>query len=459
MYDLVLRRGTVVTSGSLGKADIGINLGHVVQLGGDMRGRREISVDGLHVLPGGVDVHVHLTSPQEPEPGDEVWIDDFESGTAAALAGGVTTIGNMTFQRRGESLRGALVRDLAIAKESAMVDYILHPVVMDPRADVIEEIPALAAEGHTSIKVFMPISDFDCRLDDFSRAIVSAAQAGCLTMIHCEDAHVISWASEALLGAGRAAVSNFPDSRPVHAEEVATQRAVALCRTTRAPMYVVHLSSVAALEVCRRARADGLPIYVETRPLYLHLTRERFLEADAGKYVGAPPLRQPEDRAALWNALRAGDVQTCCSDHAPWSLAQKLDPTLTVATARQGVADLETMLPMLMSEGVRAGQITLSRFVELTSTNAAKIFGLYPRKGTIAVGSDADVVVWDLTERRVVDGANMNSRAGYSVYDGWAVTGWPVLVISRGDVVFEGRTVTAKRGRGQWVQRERTTPL
>jgi dihydropyrimidinase len=370
----------------------------------------------------------------------------------------VTTVGNMTFQRAGESLRGALTRDLVIAKEQALADYVLHPVITDPRPDVIEEIPALAIEGHTSLKVFMTFPDFDRRLNEFSRAIVVAGEAGCLTMMHCEDALAISTACDALLATGRGAVSNFADSRPVHAEEVATARAVALCRTTRAPMYAVHVSSQAALDVCRRARAEGLPMWVETRPLYLHLTRERFLEPEAGKYAGAPPLRRPEDRAALWNGLQAADVQTCCSDHAPWTLAQKLDPTLTVATARQGVADLETMLPMLMSEGVSAGRITLSRFVELTCTNAAKLFGLYPRKGTIAVGSDADLVVWDLSERRIVDGARMHSRAGYSVYDGWEVTGWPIMTVSRGDVVLEGGIVTAEAGRGRWVPRSRTAP-
>ena len=200
-------------------------------------------------------------------------------------------------------------------------------------------------------------------------------------------------------------------------------------------------------------------MYVETRPLYLYLTRERFEEPDGAKYTGAPPLREPADVRAIWAGLQNGEVQSVCTDHAPWTLRQKLDPSLTVATVRNGVADLETLMPMLFSEGVNTGRITLDRFVELTSTNVAKLFGLYPRKGTIAVGSDADLVIWDPHLSRTVDGASMHSRAGYSVYDGRKVQGWPVYTISRGDVVLDGIRVTAERGRGRWVRRGPTAPL
>jgi dihydropyrimidinase len=217
----------------------------------------------------------------------------------------------------------------------------------------------------------------------------------------------------------------------------------------------VHLSSAAALERCRQARAAGLPVYVETRPLYLHLTRERFNEPDTAKYVGAPPLREPADREALWRGLAAGEVDTVCSDHAPWTLAAKLDPALDVVTARQGVADLETLMPMLFSEGVAAGRISLDRFVELTSANAARLFGLYPRKGAIAVGSDADLALWDPGQRRLIDGAQMRSRAGYSVYDGWTVQGWPRFVIRRGQLMLADGTSMAEPGQGRWAREAR----
>lgn len=200
-------------------------------------------------------------------------------------------------------------------------------------------------------------------------------------------------------------------------------------------------------------------MYVETRPLYLYLTRELFEQPDGAKYIGAPPLRGATDVRSIWHGLRSGDIQCLCSDHAPWTLEQKLDPTLDITTVRPGVADLETLMPMLYSEGVRGGRISLNRFVELTSTNTARLFGMYPQKGTIAVGADADLVVWDPDARHTIAGATMRSNAGYSVYDGREVVGCPSCTISRGEVVYEGGQVTAPRGRGRWVKRAATMAL
>jgi len=453
MHDLVIKGGTVVTPGATATCDVAVQDGVIVQLGGTMRGRREIHAHGLLVLPGGVDVHVHLTSPVDGRPGIEVRPDEFYSGSLAAIAGGITTVGNMTFQRRGERLREALARDLAAARRDAAVDYVLHPVLTDPTDEAIAEIPALAAEGHTSLKLFMVFDHFDAQVDAFVRAMRTAAGCGALTMVHCEDAAVIRCAAAALLRQGRSGARYFPESRPVASEAAAVERAVALARVTGAPIYVVHLSSAEALAACRRARASGVPVFVETRPLYLYLTRERFEEPDGAKYAGAPPLREAGDVAALWAGLWSGDIDTVCSDHAPWTLAQKLDPSLTAATLRQGVADLETLMPMLFSEGVRAGRVSLERFVALTATNAARLFGLAPQKGVIAIGSDADLVVWDPNATRTIDGGAMYSRAGYSPYDGREVTGWPAYTISRGEVVFEGGRSHAARGRGRWVRR------
>ncbi|HYN87971.1 MAG TPA: amidohydrolase family protein, partial [Ardenticatenaceae bacterium] len=337
--------------------------------------------------------------------------------------------------------------------------YILHPILTDPTGESLAQIPELAAEGHTSLKIFLVIDDFDARVDDYLHAMRLAARSGTLTMLHCEDGALIRCVCRELLEQGRGAPRFWPDSRPVYTEVAATERAIAMARSVGAPIYIVHLSSAEALASCRRARAEGLPVYVETRPLYLYLTREVFEEADAAKYVGAPPLRGEGDLRALWHGLWSGDIQCLCTDHAPWSLRQKLDPTLDITTARQGVADLETLMPMLYSEGVRTGRISLSRFVELTCTNTAKLFGMYPRKGTIAAGSDADLVIWDPEARRTIDGATMQSGADYSVYDGRDVQGWPVYTISRGEIVLEEGEVTARPGRGRWVRRERTMQL
>ena len=457
--DLVVRNGTVVTAAAHGVADIGIRNGKIAQIGGRMRARQEIDAARHYVFPGGVDIHVHLSQSARPTPGAELWVDDFYTGSLAAIAGGITTLGNMTFQWTGETLRQALDRDLESARRDAAVDYVLHPVLTQPTAEAVSEVAGLAALGHTSLKLFMNRDNFDSQIDTYLRAMRAAAEAGVITLMHCEDGALQRFLKARLAEEGRDSLAYYPDSRPVYTESAATDRAIGLARAAGGALYVVHLSSAAALERCRAARAEGLRVYVETRPLYLYLTRERFAAPDGAKFTGAPPLRETADVEAIWAGLRSGDVQSVCTDHAPWTLRQKLDPTLTVATVRNGVADLETLLPMLFSEGVGGGRISLSRFVEVSSTNVARLFGMYPQKGTIAVGSDADLVIWDPSLVRTIDGAAMYSRAGYSVYDGREVRGWPAYTLSRGDVVFEGGRVTAERGRGRWIRRGPTAPL
>jgi dihydropyrimidinase len=454
-FDLVVRGGTVVTPGRQEVADIGVSDGRIAQLGGAMTGDEEIDAQGLLVIPGGIDAHVHLVTPTMAEAfADEpIWVDDFWTGSLAAIAGGITTVANMTFALDGETMTDAVAREMEEAAAEAAVDWFLHPVLAGLGDGTAAEIAALAADGHASLKVFLSNPDFAAGTPGLADAIAAAGRAGALTLVHCEDAGMLAHAGHALIESGRGAVANFPEARPVSAEVEAVEQAIALGRLTGAPIYIVHLSSAAALDRCRQARAAGLPVYVETRPLYLHLTRDRFAEPDAAKYVGAPPLRDQSDRDALWQGLAAGDIDTVCSDHAPWTLADKLDPGLNAVTARQGVADLETLMPMLYSEGVATGRITLDRFVELTSTNAARRFGLYPRKGAIAVGSDADLALWDPDERRTIDGARMQSRADYSPYDGWTVRGWPRHVIRRGQVVLSEGASLARPGQGQWLRR------
>jgi dihydropyrimidinase len=402
-------------------------------------------------------MHVHLTLPSPPEPGTPAWIDDFTSGSRAAIAGGVTTVGNMTFPWEGQSLSEAIARDLAAAASDAAVDYVLHSVLLSPTPESLAEIPRLAVEGHTSLKLFMMMPEFETKIDDVLSAIKLAGRSGMLTLLHCEDGALVRFHGSELIAQGRGNVANWGPSRPDSAERAAVERAVAICEATGSPIYIVHLSSAAALDAARRGQARGLPVYVETRPLYLYLTSKVLAEPDAGKYIGSPPLREPADLEMLWTGVADGSIHTLGSDHAPWSLEAKTNPSLDVVTARQGVADLETMLPMLFSEGVRSGRISLSRFVSLISTTPARLFGLFPRKGTIAVGSDADLVIIDPQRRRVIDGAAMESRAGYSAYDGWEVYGWPRFTISRGDVVLEDGEVVVAPGRGQWLRRAERT--
>lgn len=451
--DLVIRGGRIATADELAQADIGIVDGKIAQIGGEMHAAQALDATGKLLLPGAVDAHVHLTIPAGL---DINWVDDFTSGSAAALAGGVTTIGNMTFLQPGETPIEALEREGAIAREETIADVFLHPVLgsagsLDQRA--LDEIPHLLEHGCNSIKYFMLFPNFDAEVGAYIEATRRAGNNGLITLVHCEDAPLIEDAITQLFKHGKSAVRHYADAHPVLTEVVSTQRAVAIAEATGAPVYIVHLSSERALEVCIDAQARGVPVYVEVRPFYLHLTRDRFDEPDGAKYVGNPPLREQRDVNALWAGIRQGTIHTVCTDHAPWSLADKLDPALTVVTARPGAENLQVMLPMLYSEGVRKGRISLSRFVEVLSTNVAKLFGLYPRKGTLAVGSDADIVIFDPELTRTIDASMLKSNADYSVYQGWEVTGWPVVTLRRGEIVLRDDEVIGRAGSGMLVPR------
>lgn len=449
--DLVIRGGHLPTEPPSAAVDIGIVDGRIAQVGGEMQAARELDGRGKLLLPGGVDAHVHLSSPPRPATqSGPAWVDDFESGSAAALAGGITSLGNMTFPAGpGETAFETLDRDAGRVQAQAIADVFLHLVVTNPSQQTRSEMPRLLERGYSSIKFFMPLPGFDAEVGNYLELVRAAGESGLLTMIHCEDYALTSAATERLLATGQRSLRAYGESRPVVAEVVATQRAVAFAEATGSPVYIVHLSSERALATCADAQARGVPVFVETRPMYLHLTGERLNEPDGPKYVGQPPLREQSDVDALWAGLAQGVVHTLCTDHAPWSLAAKLDPAHDLGNLRPGVENLQTMLPMLYSEGVRRGRLSLDRFVDLTSRNAARLFGLYPHKGALDVGSDADIVLFDPHAERVITPSLLKSRADYSVYDGWHVRGWPAQTIRRGEIVFDGDAVLGRPGSGQ----------
>jgi dihydropyrimidinase len=449
-HDLVIRGGTVVTAGSAIAEDIGISAGRVAQIGGAMAGRIELDASEALVLPGGVDMHVHLTGSSTGPGGEPSFADTFATGTRAAAAGGVTTVGVMTIAGAGERLRDVVEEHRDGLRAQAVVDWVTHPGVLTTGSETRADLAALAGAGHRSFKIFTISLDLGC--PDVVALVADAGSHGMLTMVHCEDQALIDFCGQRLLAGGRGGLAYYPASRPVASEVAAVQRAVAVCELTGAPIYLVHLSSRRALDAARRARARGLPVFVESRPMYLALTEEVFARADPGAYTGQPPLRPAGDSAALWDGIVDGSVHTIGSDHAPWLRAHKTAPELDVTTARPGVAELETMLPLLYTYGVAAGRIGVERLVALTATNPARLFGLYPRKGTIATGSDADLVVLDPQHSRTVDGSRGESRSDYSVYDGQALVGWPRFTISRGEVIWRDGKVAAAAGRGREVR-------
>jgi len=459
-FDLVLRNGEIVTSaGSCGIADIGIRDGIIGQIGGGIEAQEEIDATGKFIFPGGVDAHVHLSIPEDEEPEEPTWVDDFTSGSAAALAGGITTLGNMSFPNPGETPLETYEREVSVARSQIIADLFIHPVIFEMNSEVLDSIPLLLENGCNSIKLFTVHPAFDANLQGFLKVIRGAGEHGLITLIHCEDYAIIEEATERLVAANKTSLRYYSESCPVISEVIATQRAVAFAEETRAPVYIVHLSSERALNVCVEAQTRNLPVYVETRPLYLHLTADRFDDEDGGKYVGQPPLRERSDVDALWAGIRQGVIHTVCTDHAPWSLAAKIDPAHTIDNLRPGVANLQTMLPMLYSEGVLTGRISLSRFVEITSTNAAKLFGIYPRKGTIAVGGDADLVIFDPTLTLRIENDMLKSNSDYSAFEGWEVTGWPETTIRRGEVVYRDGEILGAPGSGKILHRSKTESL
>lgn len=438
------------------KADIRIVGEKIVEIGFNLPKSENngcmIDADGLSILPGGIDPHVHLSLPNYV-PEKYHWADDFESGSKAALAGGITTLGCISVPESNETPLGTLKRETRAVQQQAIADIMIHPVLQAPTEEILQEFPQLVKNGCTSVKVFMCTDDFDEYSLGYLKALKAAKNAGILTMIHCEDNAIITATSQALIAEGRGSLSNYAESRPIISEVVATQRAVAMCEATGALIYVVHLSSERALQVCEEAQVRSLPVYVEGRPIFLYLTRAQYLKPEGALYVVQPPLREKNDVTALWEGIRKGTIHTIATDHAPHTREQKLDPSLNVTDLLPGINELQVMLPMLYSKGVLEGRISLERFVALTSTNTAKLFGLYPQKGTIQVGSDADLVLWDLTEQREVKNAETFSKAQFSIYEGMMITGWPQITIRRGDVVYEGRKISVQPGSGQVVKR------
>ena len=446
--EILISGGTVVTSEGRFDADVRVRDGTIVEIGTGLAagaGARAIDATGLRVMPGGVDPHVHLGGSTR---------DDYRTGSQAALAGGITTISNFAFPARGQTLAQAIEHEAALIREQAIADVILH-AGMTPRTQEGEMTTLAGETGQTSAKIFMVWTTFDAAVPDYMATIDAAGRAGILTMMHCEDWPILAHAIAELTAAGRTSLEYFPDSRPVVAEVVATQRAVGMAETTGAPIYAVHVSSEGALRVLQDARDQGLSVFVETRPIYLHFTRERFEGPDRGLYVGQPPLREQRDQDALWAGIASGSVHVLGTDHVAYRRDEKMDPSETISRHRAGLNNLQVVRPMLYSEGVVQGRISEERFVAVTSTNAAKLFGLYPRKGTIAVGSDADIVLWDPDETRTIRDEDMFSGAGFSVYSGWEVTGWPVLTLRRGEVVYEDGQILAGAGGGELLRRGR----
>ena len=458
-FDLIIRGGTVATASDTFKTDVGVRAGKIVALGHEL-GNAEwtIEAEGQLVLPGGIEAHCHI----EQESSTRIMTaDDFYSGSVSAAFGGNTTFIPFAAQHRGQNLRDVIKTAHDRAGPKSVIDYAFHLIISDPTENVLwQELPALIMEGYSSFKVYMTYEMLKINDHQMLDVLSIARQHGAMTMVHAENNDVINWLSERLLNGGYVAPKYHAVSHNSIAESEASRRAIDLARLTDAKLLIVHVSAPEAANAILKARNQGLPIYGETCPQYLFLTADDLDREgmEGAKFCCSPPPRDKAGQDAIWLGLTNDTFQVFSSDHAPYRYDEtgkfNAGPNPTFKKIANGVPGIETRMPLLFSEGVRKGRLSLNQFVGLTSTNAAKIYGLHPRKGTIAIGSDADIAIWDPNWERVISTAILHDNMDYTPYDGMEITGWPRTVINQGRVVVYNETLKVERGSGSFLERE-----
>jgi dihydropyrimidinase len=458
----LIKNGTLVTATDTYAADLWIDGSRIVRISdasqrslrpsGDVR---EIDASGHYVFPGGIDAHTHLDMPF----GGTTSADDFLTGTRAAAYGGTTTIIDFAIQQKGGTLRAALDTWHNKAEGKACIDYGFHMIATDAPEAALKEMGNIVAEGVPSFKLFMAYPGV-LLLDDQSifRCMLRAGELGALICMHAETGLPIDVLIERAVAQGHTAPIYHALTRPEVAEATGTDRALALAEMAKVPVYIVHLSAQRALERVREARDRGLPAYAETCPQYLFLDEDALRGTpedpfQGARYVCTPPLRPKSFQEALWRGLRNYDLQVVSTDHCPFCMKEQKELGRdSFAKIPNGMPGIETRLH-LMHEAVNEGRLSLNRFVEITSTAPAKIFGLYPRKGSLAIGADADIVIWNPKQRFTLSADNLHMRVDYAAYPEKTVTGAPTHVFSRGELVVHNGEFLGKPGRGQFLKR------
>ncbi|MGI9626147.1 MAG: dihydropyrimidinase [Longimicrobiales bacterium] len=451
--------GTLVTAERAVPGDLLIVDGLIAESGGNLKSSqnvaRTIDATGMLVMPGGVDTHVHLAHPI-----DSLGIttaDGFFAGSRAGACGGVTTFIDFALQRKGESLHAAVERRVAEIRPEAVTDFSVHVIITDVRPETLAEIPELIGEGFPSIKLFMTYGDKRVSDDDMLRVLEVTGPAGGLVFVHCENDAIVSHLRHQFFHDGRTGPHYHALSRPALAEEEAVNRVAAVAKIVGAPVFIGHVTTAGAVDTIRRARADGQPVFGETCPHYLTLTDDVFAEGagfEAAKFVCSPPMRNASHQAAVWKGLEDGTLTQVTSDHAPFRFeGQKTLGRDDFRDIPNGLPGIETRLPLLYRAGVVEGRLTPSQFVQLVSTGPARLFGLYPHKGSLEDGAHADVVLFDPDKTGRVRAKELHSEVDYSPYEGMELHGQPVLTLSRGEVVWDGRETHGGRGRGRLANR------
>ena len=458
-FDLVICGGTVVTATDTMQADVGIRGETIAAVGRDLeKGKREINARGKLVLPGGVDSHSHI---EQLSASGLMNADTFESATTSAAFGGTTTVISFAAQHVGMNLRKVVDDYHGAAHRGAVVDYAFHMILADPtEATLAKDVPALVKEGHSSLKVFMTYDRLRVDDEQLLDVLAAARDNNAFVCVHAENHGMITWMSKRLLKGGNTAPKFHAISHPRSAELEAFTRLITCAALVDQPIMIFHVSTAEGAAVIRQARGQGLKVFAETCPQYLLLSKEDLDKPglEGGKWMFSPPAREKSDQEALWQALALGDLQVVSSDHAPYAY----DKTGKLAAGKgatfkqipNGMPGLEARLPLMFDAMVSKGRFDVNRFVQWTSTEPAKIYGLHPRKGSIAVGYDADIAIWDPKKKVTFSDKTVRDRAGYSPWAGRTVMGWPVTVLLRGNVIVENGSLKVAPGSGQFLPRE-----
>jgi len=449
MFDLVIKNGTIITTEATYQADVGIQGGNLFALGRDLSGHREIDATAKLVTPGAIDVHVHLQMPI----GDNVSADDFFSGTRAAALGGTTTIIDFVEPEPEQTLLQALAARRAEADGRVVIDYGLHMTIGPTEMDKLDQVPAAAGAGCATFKLYMA---YGLRLDDgqLLQVLETVRDAGGLPIVHAENWDVICNLIARNLAVGRTEPRWHPRSRPAPMEGEAAGRVIDLATLAGTPLYIFHVSCGDVVERIATAQRRGLPVYGETCPQYLFLTDALYERpgVEGALPVCAPPLRTEADQIQLWAALAQDKLQVVSTDHCPFTQADKAKGLGDFSRIPGGVPSIEARFPLVYAYGVRTGRFSLNRWVDICCTTPARLFGL-THKGTIAVGYDADLVVFDPERQVRLSPQTLHENVDWTPYDGLEVTGWPQVTLSRGELIAENGQFQGQAGRGRFVAR------
>jgi dihydropyrimidinase len=452
MHDLAIVNGTLVTAEATARADLGITDGQIASVSTGLTARETIDATGMLVIPGAVDEHVHLQMPV----GDFTSSDDFYTGTVAAACGGTTTVIDFVEPEPDQPLLEALTARRAEADGKVAVDYGLHMTLRQPDDSTLDQIPDTIGAGSSSFKLYMAYEGIRLNDGGLFRALTALQKVGGRVLVHAENHYAIAYLTAQALAEGRTGPENHPLTRPVLMEAEAINRLLAIAGVTGTPVVLAHLSCALGLEAVRAARARGQTVWVETCPQYLLLDEREYRRPgfEGAKFVMAPPPRTEADRAALWAGLASGEVNMVATDHCPFFYeTQKTRGREDFTRIPGGAPGIETRLTLTYTHGVRTGILSLERWVEVCCTEPARRFGL-PGKGTLAVGADADVVIFDPDREVTLAAETLNQNVDYCPYEGWQVRGYPMIVLSKGKVVVRNGDFVGTTGDGRFLHTE-----